>query len=97
MTRFVVGDDRSERTLFPERLEDICPRTIRSGRSMSLSRSCIWPGSALAGRRTRGEGTVGLSSWDAVEDCIYGYCDYVENLLLVIAMSVVFDVHLVIR
>jgi len=28
MTRFVVGDDRSQSTLFPE------PRTIRSGRSM---------------------------------------------------------------
>ena len=43
MTRFVVGEDRSRSTLFPERLEDYL-----SGRSMFLSMSLIWPGWALA-------------------------------------------------
>jgi hypothetical protein len=42
MARFVVGDDRSQSTLFPERLD------YRSGQSMSLSMSLIWRGSALA-------------------------------------------------
>jgi hypothetical protein len=48
MTRFVVGDDRSQSTLFPERLEDYLSEDIRSGRSMFLSMSLIWPGWALA-------------------------------------------------
>jgi hypothetical protein len=34
MTRFVVGDDRSQSTLFPERLEDYVCEDIPSGRSM---------------------------------------------------------------
>jgi hypothetical protein len=41
MTRFVAGDDRSQSTLFPERLEDYLAADIRSGRSMSLSVSLI--------------------------------------------------------
>jgi hypothetical protein len=28
MTRFVVGDDRSQSTLFPERLEDYLPSSL---------------------------------------------------------------------
>jgi hypothetical protein len=35
MTRFVVGEDRSQSTMFPERLDDYL---------MSLSMSLIWRG-----------------------------------------------------
>jgi hypothetical protein len=48
MTRFVVGEDRSQSTLFPERLDDYLAEDNRSGRSMFLSMSLIWPGWALA-------------------------------------------------
>ena len=57
MARFVVGDDRSQSTLFPERLDEYLARTILSGRSMSLSMSLIWPNSALTvSSRRRREG-----------------------------------------
>src|SRR5882757_10881961 len=36
MARFVVGDDRSQSTLFPERLDDYLGEIIRCGRSMFL-------------------------------------------------------------
>ena len=57
MTRFVVGDDRSQSTLFPERLDEYLGEEIRSGRSMSLSMSLIWSNWILtASTRRRREG-----------------------------------------
>jgi hypothetical protein len=47
MTRFVVGDDRSQSTYFPSGWMTIWARTIRSGRSMCWSMSLTWPSSAL--------------------------------------------------
>jgi hypothetical protein len=38
MTRFVVGDDRSQSTLSPERLDDyLMPIEVRSGVVVSMS------------------------------------------------------------
>jgi len=54
MTRFVVGDDRSQSTLFPERLEDYLAEDNPVRRSMSLSMSLIWRGSAWR-RRAGGD------------------------------------------
>ena len=57
MTRFVVGDDRSQSTLFPERLEDYLSEDNPVGRSMFLSMSLIWPGwvfAVLSRRRQEG-------------------------------------------
>jgi len=54
MTRFVVGEDRSQSTLFPERMDDYL-RTTGFERSMSLSMSLTWRGwaSAVLSRRQR--------------------------------------------
>jgi hypothetical protein len=44
MTRFVVGDDRSQSTLFPERLDDYLGEDNPVRASMSLSMSLTWRG-----------------------------------------------------
>jgi hypothetical protein len=56
MTRFVVGDNRSQRTWFPERLDDYLGED-NPVRAMSLSMSLIWSSwalAALSGRRPEG-------------------------------------------
>src|SRR3984893_19123174 len=53
---------------FPSGWKTIGARTIRSGRSMSLSMSLIWPISALAASSRRRQEGRPLSSCDAVED-----------------------------
>ena len=56
MTRFVVGDDCSQRTWFPERLDDYLGED-NPVRAMSLSMSLIWSSWALAAlSRRRPEG-----------------------------------------
>jgi hypothetical protein len=47
MTRFVVGEDRSQSTLFPERLEDYLSED-NPVRAIDVSMSLIWPGWVLA-------------------------------------------------
>jgi hypothetical protein len=56
----------------------IWERTIRSGRSMSLSMNLIWQSSGLAGR-AGGDGKACLPSGDAVEDYVYGYLNRVQS------------------
>jgi len=66
MTRFVDGDDRSQSTLFPERLEDYLAEDNRSGRLMSLSMNLIWPSWALAASSPRqqwSESASAISNW----------------------------------
>ena len=46
MTRFVVGDDRSQSTLFPERLDDYLGEDNPVRAVDVLSMSLIWRGSA---------------------------------------------------
>jgi hypothetical protein len=61
MTRFVVGDDRSQSTLFPERLDDYLTKDNPVERSMFLSMRLIWRGWALAvlsRRRQEGRPTI---------------------------------------
>jgi len=48
MTRFVVGENRSQSTLFPERLEDYLSEDNPVRAIDVLSMSLIWPGWALA-------------------------------------------------
>src|ERR1700694_1883450 len=64
MTRFVVGDDRSQSALFPERLDDYLrdDNPVRTSLSMSL----IWPSRALAALSQRRKAV--LPSGDVVEE-----------------------------
>ena len=47
MTRFVVGDDRSQSTMFPERLDDYLTEDNPDA-SIGYSRAGAWSGSASA-------------------------------------------------
>jgi hypothetical protein len=61
MTRFVVGDDRSQSTLFPERLDDYLGEDNPVRAIDVWSTSLIWPNSALAAssqRRQEGRPTI---------------------------------------
>ena len=61
MTRFVVGDDRSQSTLFPERLEDYLSEDNPVRAIDILSMSLIWPPWALAAlsrKRQEGQPTI---------------------------------------
>jgi hypothetical protein len=53
MTRFVVGDDRSQSMLFPERLDDYLGEDNPVRAIDVLSMSLIWPGWALAASSQR--------------------------------------------
>jgi Transposase domain (DUF772) len=78
MTRFVVGNDRSQSTLFPSEWMTIWARTIRFERKMFLSMSLIWPGWALAvlsRRRQEGQPTIRRR----VEIYVYGYLNRVQS------------------
>jgi hypothetical protein len=68
MTRFVVGDDRSQSSLFPERLDDYLGEynPVRAIDVFVDELDLAFPG--LWRRRARGDGKAGLSSCDAVED-----------------------------
>jgi len=61
MTRFVVGDDRSQSTLFPEQLDDYLSEDNPVRAIDVLSMSLISPGRALAvlsRRRQEGRPTI---------------------------------------
>ena len=56
MTRFVVGDDRSQSTLFPERLEDYLSEDNPVRAIDVFVMSLIWPSWALAALSRRRQG-----------------------------------------
>src|ERR1700716_2047518 len=68
MTRFVVGDDRSQSTLFPERLDDYLgeDNPIRAIDVFVDELDLIELG--FGGVEARGDRKAGLPSGDAVED-----------------------------
>ena len=55
MTRFVIGDDRSQSTLFPERLEDYLSED-NPVRAIDVFVDLIWPNLALAALSRRRQG-----------------------------------------
>jgi hypothetical protein len=68
MTRFVVGSDRSQSILFPERLDNLFGRGQSGpGDRMSFSMSLIWPGLVLAAS-SQSDRNAGLPPGDIVED-----------------------------
>ena len=79
MTRFVVGDDRSQSTLFPERLDDYLPRIIRSGRSMSLSMSLIWRKLGFDGVEPEATGRPAYHPSTLLKIYVYGYLNRVQS------------------
>ena len=61
MTRFVVGDDRSQSTLFPERLEDYLSEDNPVRAIDVFVDELDWPGwasAALSRRRQEGRPTI---------------------------------------
>ena len=67
MTRFVVGDDRSQSTLFPERLEDYLSED-NPVRAIDVFVDELDLAGLGFGGIARGDRKAGLSSGDAVED-----------------------------
>jgi hypothetical protein len=68
MTRFVVGDDRSQSTLFPERLDDYLGEDNPVRAIDVFVDGLDLAGLGFGGVGARGDGKASLSSGDAVED-----------------------------
>jgi hypothetical protein len=79
MTRFVVGDDRSQSTLFPERLDAILARTIQSGRSMCWSMSLTCPSSTLTAVEPEATGRPAYHPATLLKIFVYGYLNRVQS------------------
>ena len=67
MARFVVGDDRSQSTLFPERLDEYLDED-NPVRAIDVFVDDLDLAKLGTRRRAGGDGKAGLSSGDAVED-----------------------------
>jgi hypothetical protein len=68
MTRFVVGDDRSQSTLFPERLDDYLGEDNPVRAIDVFVDELDLAGLGFGGIEPEATGKAGLSSGDAVED-----------------------------
>ena len=78
MTRFVVGDDRSQSTLFPERLDDYLARTIRSGRSMFSFDELDLGGLGFDGVEPEATGRPAYHPATLLKIYVYGYLNRVQ-------------------
>ena len=68
MTRFVVGDDRSQSTLFPERLDDYLGEDNPVRAIDVFVDELDLAGLGFGGVEPEADGKAGLPSGDAVED-----------------------------